>query len=336
MFFKHFTLYFFQSYRDSAKFLVSLLYEYHYRWSIFYSQKKENIKNQKKKSIIKIMEIKLYPWQEDCLKAWKENNCRGIINVVTGAGKTFLALSAIREVFDGNLRIKIVVPTISLLFQWKKEIIQFFGKEYEDEIALFYGGSKGKEKAIFSIYVVNSARHIISKAIINDIKRGQKVMFIADETHRYLSKENKKIFHYLLSKEFKKEMFYSLALSATVDGEGLKEILQPALGEVIYTLDHKEALDDKVISPFVIFETSINFASNEREEYINLTYSIEVLYKKIIKKYSQLKYIADYRDLMKTLNVLAKEDEEVDIYLKLLFKKYNCIRNILCVLLSGA
>ena len=34
----------------------------------------------------------LFPWQQKCLALWFKNGCRGIVNVVTGAGKTLLAL----------------------------------------------------------------------------------------------------------------------------------------------------------------------------------------------------------------------------------------------------
>ena len=267
------------------------------------------------------MQKKLYRWQSECLNKWNENNHQGIVNVVTGAGKTTLALSAIKEVFDDNIKIKIVVPTINLLFQWKKEILDCFGEEYESQINLYYGGFKNKKDTIFSIYVINSARHAVAKSIIDDMNLGFNVMFVADEAHHYTSKENRKIFHYLLSKDFKKEQFFSLGLSATIDADDLNNILIPSLGKIIYLLNHNEALSDQIISPFVIYETSVNFMPTEREEYISITYNIDLLYKKLILKYDFLKYINNTKEYMKLLHSLSKEDEEVDIYLKLLLKR---------------
>lgn len=40
------------------------------------------------------MNHKLYPWQSSCLKRWFANDGRGIVQAVTGSGKTFLALTA--------------------------------------------------------------------------------------------------------------------------------------------------------------------------------------------------------------------------------------------------
>ena len=40
------------------------------------------------------MDKKLYQWQEECLERWFANNGRGMVQAVTGSGKTLLALSA--------------------------------------------------------------------------------------------------------------------------------------------------------------------------------------------------------------------------------------------------
>ena len=40
------------------------------------------------------MNKELYDWQEECLERWFEHNGRGIVQAVTGSGKTLLALSA--------------------------------------------------------------------------------------------------------------------------------------------------------------------------------------------------------------------------------------------------
>ena len=41
--------------------------------------------------------MQLYDWQKKCLRAWEKNDRIGIARVVTGAGKTVLALEAVRR-----------------------------------------------------------------------------------------------------------------------------------------------------------------------------------------------------------------------------------------------
>ena len=43
------------------------------------------------------MEKKLYQWQEECLERWLSNKGRGMVQAVTGSGKTLLALEAARR-----------------------------------------------------------------------------------------------------------------------------------------------------------------------------------------------------------------------------------------------
>ena len=61
--------------------------------------------------------MELYPWQQDCLKTWRDNDFRGIVHVVTGAGKTVMAMAAIRLLQESQpfpIQVRVVVPTASL------------------------------------------------------------------------------------------------------------------------------------------------------------------------------------------------------------------------------
>ena len=62
--------------------------------------------------------MQLYDWQKKCLHAWEKNGRTGIVRVVTGAGKTVLALEAIRRMREQfpDTSVKIVVPTIPLAY----------------------------------------------------------------------------------------------------------------------------------------------------------------------------------------------------------------------------
>ena len=74
------------------------------------------------------MEKQLYPWQEDCLDKWFLNRCRGMVQAVTGSGKTLLALTAafrLEKRLGRPVQVKIVVPTSGLMFQWEKAIREY-------------------------------------------------------------------------------------------------------------------------------------------------------------------------------------------------------------------
>ena len=52
--------------------------------------------------MVDLPEKNLFKWQRDCLQKWFDNGCRGIVNVVTGAGKTVLALAAAHNLRADN------------------------------------------------------------------------------------------------------------------------------------------------------------------------------------------------------------------------------------------
>ena len=126
----------------------------------------------------------LYPWQKECLKAWEKNGRRGIVRAATGAGKTVLALEAIRRVRAGheNVRVKIVVPMIALAQQWQSALLQAAQKE-EDDPGFFGAGKRETRDRPVMIYVINSARDRLVRHIRSDLSMGYSVFVIYDECH---------------------------------------------------------------------------------------------------------------------------------------------------------
>ena len=143
--------------------------------------------------------MKLYAWQQECLKAWEENGCRGIVNVVTGAGKTVLALEAIRRFRKKheNARIRIVVPTIPLAQQWQSALLQEAESE-ADRPGFFGAGRRDSQDRPLMIYIINSARDHLPGHMEQAFALGQPVLLVCDECHHYQSRENRRIRRYPL------------------------------------------------------------------------------------------------------------------------------------------
>ena len=140
----------------------------------------------------------LYKWQKECLAVWNQHGRHGIVHVVTGAGKTFLALAAIertrREYPD--LMVRIVVPTIPLARQWETELIHHIGPEAWRP-GFFGGGARDDPDRHVMIYVINSARDSLAGHIRRDLALQKHVLLICDECHHYQSRENRIIFNFL-------------------------------------------------------------------------------------------------------------------------------------------
>ena len=66
--------------------------------------------------------ISLYDWQRQALDAWEAEGRRGIVEAVTGTGKTRVGMMAIREALTAGGFVYVLVPTIDLQEQWCREL----------------------------------------------------------------------------------------------------------------------------------------------------------------------------------------------------------------------
>ncbi len=204
-------------------------------------------------------------WQGEALRQWEASNYRGIAEVVTGAGKTVFAemcMLKFRERYP-NAVFLIVVPTRALQDQWSISLQEELGIS-ADEIATFSGEGRPDGFSVVNILVLNTARELLEHLALE-----LPTMLIVDECHRAASPENAKAIH--------GSHRGSLGISATPRREyddGLREVLIPALGPVIFTYDYDEALRDGVVTPFRLTNIAIDLLPDEEEEYKQLTGAI--------------------------------------------------------------
>ena len=200
----------------------------------------------------------LYEWQDEALTAWSEAGWQGIVEAVTGAGKTMIGVAAIvehLEVLDGAGRAVVIVPTIDLLEQWYTELIERLPARFS--IGRMGAGHRDSlERADVLIAVVNTARG--KKIGLPDDCRG---LLVADECHRLASVQNKNV----LNDDFVDR----LGLSATYERpDGAHEsVLIPYFGKVVYSLDYRDAMAAGVIAPVRVATIGVDLSSRERAAY---------------------------------------------------------------------
>lgn len=233
--------------------------------------------------------MKLYAWQQECLKSWEAGHFRGIAHVITGAGKTFLAMNAIdlyRACYP-DAHIKIVVPTIPLAQQWQLSLLHHVAAP--DLRPGFYGGGQRDDTdRPVMIYIVNSARSSLSNHIRRDFALGRHVLLICDECHHYQSPQNRRIFDFTRSAFAKGEQYASLGLSATPFGSPDDSVLTDALGPEFFRYDVNKASRDGIVSPFTVSEVSVSFLPEERDAYRKISVELMVLIKKLQSAFPEL------------------------------------------------
>lgn len=200
-------------------------------------------------------------WQSEALARWEAAG-RGVVSVVTGGGKTALAIMAFTRLRDRDpaVRLVVVVPSIALLDQWVVAL-QSDGGLRADEIATFSGEGYAPHPLRANVLVINTARKLAAT-----VASDRAILFVVDECHRAGSPENAKALDVAAD--------YRLGLSATPIrefDEGFELFVEPALGPVVYEYDYVDAKRDGVISDFALHNFRFEMSATEQAEYDGLT-----------------------------------------------------------------
>lgn len=202
---------------------------------------------------------KPYQWQLEALQSWELNGRRGVVEAVTGSGKTMVGILAIFEALESSSKVHVVVPTIDLQRQWFDRL----HKALPSQIAIGRrgGGFSSEFSAVdVLISVVNSSRGEFLD--FTPIDGG---LLIADECHRYASAENSAV----LSEKFA----WRLGLTATFrrQDNAHNKYLVPYFENICYSLNYEDAHDSQVIADYGAVFLGVNLTGYEMAEYQQLS-----------------------------------------------------------------
>ena len=227
-------------------------------------------------------EVKMRPYQIEAINSWAEKDYRGIFDMATGTGKTYTALAAIATLYkatSNNLAVFIVCPYQHLVEQWKDDIVAFGMKPIVCYSASAQRNWKERLKSAATSFNIGVQNHFcvvttnatFSSDYVQGIVKKMRgnVLLVVDEAHNF-GAEN-------LSTTLMDNMKYRLALSATIDRYGDPEgtsKLYAYFGEkcIEYTL--KDAIDNKMLTPYYYYPVVVSLSETELEEYLDLTAKI--------------------------------------------------------------
>lgn len=204
-------------------------------------------------------------WQRAALSAWRDAGYRGIVEVVTGGGKTVFAELCIAEMAaqHENLRVVVIVPTLALVDQWYICLREELNLP-EEAIATWSGRSRPRNGIpLVNLMVVNTAR---SAAPYVAEHHSGPAMLIVDECHRAGSPRN--------AEALRGVYVATLGMSATPEREydsGFESWMVPAIGKIAYRYDLNEAGEDGILSPFDLVNVEIDLLADEANQYRRLT-----------------------------------------------------------------
>ena len=213
-------------------------------------------------------QLGLRPWQAEALASWSQT-CRGVVEAVTGTGKTRLAMAAIRIVLDRGGRALVLVPTLELQDQWVAQLRTVL----EGASVGRLGGGHGDD--LFDREVVVATPHSAA-AVPLDVPAGAVGLLVADEAHRYGAPTWGGALHEAFS--------LRLALTATYErgDDGLVEVLEPYFGPLVHRYGYDRAVADGTVAPFRIALAGIRLDAGERQAYDAADVRVRRLHRELV------------------------------------------------------
>ena len=239
----------------------------------------------------------LYRWQLDALIHWLRCGRRGIIEAVTGSGKTDVAIAAASDALRRHRFVLVVVPSRVLMEQWHGRLMAALPGARIGRL-----GDSGRDEPT-ECDVLVATRH--SAAAYKPTPPGTAGgLVIVDECHGLGGRT--------LRRALLPQYAERLGLTATLErgDDGVTELLLPYFGGICYRYDFERAIEDGVCArPRVAF-VGVELSVGERAEYA----AIE---QRLVSARNHLRLVRDmpvgsFGDFLAAVAHLAEHDSGAD------------------------
>ncbi len=258
----------------------------------------------------------LYSWQLDALTAWLDCGRRGIIEAVTGSGKTDMALAAVDDAHRRGLFVMVVVPTRVLIAQWHQRLTDAF-----PDLTIGRLGDNQRDRPSSCDVLVATRHSASSQRPIPPGDRGG--LLIADECHGFGGG--------VLRKAMIGDYSERLGLTATLErgDNAIEKVILPYFGGVCFRYSFASAIDDGVCAQPRVAFVSVPLESKERTEYISTEQQL-VDARRVLRAVPEMP--TNFSDFLAAVAHLAGEDAGVNgrsarEYLDALGKRREIVAN---------
>lgn len=243
-------------------------------------------------------------WQIEAFRSWVAAGCRGIVEAVTGTGKTTVGVLAAGHAIERGDDVLVVVPSLLLLDQWHNVLSENLR---DVAIGRYDGGRKDSFENCHII--VGSVHSVCQQPPIFDEPGG---LLIADEVHRFGAPA--------FSDALVKCYGQRLGLTATFERPdvGLERWVTPYFlptQEIGVTADavvgrctYARGLDDKILAPFRVALIGVEFDDDSRDAYDDLSKELATIRRQLINAHGCSSepfggFMKDVADLSKGGNI---------------------------------
>lgn len=197
---------------------------------------------------------RLRPWQRRALTAWFDAGGRGIVEAVTGTGKTLVGIEAASRMARMGGRTTILVPTIELQRQWLEKVAEFAPQLRWATVGGHAKGKLAKADVVVAVAASASRRNLVL---------GERPhLLVADEVHRYGSEQ--------WSAALQDGYASRLGLTATLErggDDGVDQRLLPYFRSKVFRYTYEQAVPDGVVAPFNLVFLGVDLSLEEQVAY---------------------------------------------------------------------
>lgn len=225
--------------------------------------------------------FKMQDHQLAVLEAWKsKGDFQGVFDLATGAGKTITAIFGTCRLADqiDGLTCIIAVPYQNLADQWV-DILAGFNiyplrcyvsrNNWLEQLQLISHEMVMGSRSFAAIVVVN--RTLKSPEFQDALKKlpGERLLWIGDECHHHSSEA--------FAGFLPEQADFRMGLSATPEhylDEDRNARLNEFYGKIVYSYTLRQAIEDKVLTPYLYHPHLVELTEHEAEDFVSLSEQI--------------------------------------------------------------
>jgi superfamily II DNA or RNA helicase len=276
-------------------------------------------------------------YQIEAYNNWVANGKKGIFAMATGTGKTITSLNCLFEIYKnvGNYKALILVPTMSLVEQWKKECSQF---NFTENIVSVYSLnnwqgelSRLQTKKLlnknFSYIIIATYASFLTKKFQGQLKElDEETLLIADECHNMGSPS-------ILNKFKSFHLKNRIGLSATPERQYQEEVnnkIRDFFGETpeneytfSYSMEDAIKKKPRALCPYRYFPKIVRLTDSEFNKYIEFTKRIVAMNPKNEDEKEIFNRLCIARQ-----RIIHKATNKLEVFKSILLEEYSKRKNL--------
>ncbi|MEZ5411660.1 MAG: DEAD/DEAH box helicase [Acidimicrobiales bacterium] len=197
----------------------------------------------------------LYRWQFDALTSWLRCGRRGVVEAVTGSGKTDVALAAASDALRRGRFVLVLVPSRVLMEQWHGRLTAWLPHRRIGRL----GDTLHDQPADCDVLIATRHSAAAHKPVPPDDGPG---LLIADECHGLGGG--------ILRRALLPQYEERLGLTATLErsDDAVTDLLLPFFGGICHRYGFGDAIADGVCAPPRVALVGVPLSAEERHDYI--------------------------------------------------------------------